>query len=116
MILGVVLVLVGILGFFNDPVLGVFEVDAVHNIIHLATGILALIFSRSASQTMMFGKIFGIVYALVAIVGFVQADTVLNIITVNMSDNILHVVLAVVFLWMGFSKGGSSSSSMPMQA
>jgi hypothetical protein len=117
MTLGVVLILVGILGFFNDPILGIFEVDTLHNIIHLASGILAVIFARNASQAMMFGKVFGIVYALVAIIGFVQSDTVLNLITVNMADNVLHVVLAIVFLWIGFSKGGSSSSSsMPMQA
>jgi hypothetical protein len=65
---------------------------------------------------MMFAKVFGIVYALVAIVGFVQGDTVLSIISVNGADNVLHVVLAIVFLWLGFSKGSSSSSSMPMQA
>jgi hypothetical protein len=115
-VLGVILILVGILGFFNDPVLGIFEVDAVHNIIHLATGILAVIFARNSGQAMMFAKVFGIVYALVAIVGFVQGDTVLSIISVNGADNVLHVVLAIVFLWLGFSKGSSSSSSMPMQA
>jgi hypothetical protein len=121
MVFGVVLVLVGILGFVpgitNDDglLLGIFAVDAIHNIIHLASGILAVVFARmGAAQASMFAKILGIVYAIVAVVGLLQGDSVLGIIGVNMADNILHVLLAIVFLYVGFSK--SSTSSMPMQA
>lgn len=120
MIFGVILVIVGVLGFIpgitNDDgkLLGIFTVDTLHNIIHLASGILAIAFARmSAGQASMFAKILGIVYALVAILGLLDGSSVLGLIDVNMADNVLHVLLAVVFLYGGFSK---SSSQAPMQA
>lgn len=113
MILGVVLILVGILGFFNDPVLGIFEVDAVHNIVHILTGIVGVAMaSMGEMSAKTFGKIFGVVYAIVTVVGFVQGDNVLGIITTNMADHVLHLLLAVVFLYVGFM-GGKSQMAGP---
>lgn len=121
--LGVILTLVGILGFIpgitsdSGMLLGIFAVDTLHNVIHLATGILGIIAARmGASQAAMFAKIFGVVYALVTIVGLVQGDTVVGLFGVNMADNILHLLLAILFLYAGFSKSGAQASSMPMQA
>jgi hypothetical protein len=112
-VVGIVFIIVGLLGFFNDPVLGLFEVDTMHNIIHLLSGILALIFaSQGDGPARMFAKVFGAVYALVAIIGFVQGDTVLGIITINTADNYLHVLLALLFFLIGFS--GSSSPAIPV--
>jgi|SRR6185503_4627369 len=121
---GVILTLVGVLGFIpgvtNDDgkLLGIFAVDTLHNVIHLASGILGIFAARmGASQAAMFAKIFGLVYALVTIVGFVQGDTVVGLFGVNMADNVLHLLVAVIFLYAGFSnKGGSAPASpMPMQ-
>ena len=110
MVLGVVFVLVGILGFFNSPVLGIFQVNTLHNVIHLLSGILALYFgSQSESAAKSYAKVFGIIYGLVTILGFVLPDgNVLGLFTVNMADNILHLVLAVVFLYIGYSKSGQA--------
>ncbi|MFQ5540760.1 MAG: DUF4383 domain-containing protein [Candidatus Paceibacteria bacterium] len=119
-ILAVVFLAVGILGFIpafapNGMLLGLFEVDALHNIIHLISG-LAFVWAALAAETTgrMVFKVFGIIYAIVAVVGLVQGDTVLGIIAANMADHILHVVLAVVILYIGFGKGGSHAS-MPME-
>ncbi len=111
MIAGVVFIILGLLGFFNDPILGIFEVNALHNIIHLASGILALIFaSQGESQARTFAMVLGIVYALVTILGFLQGDSILGLVESNSADNYLHLVLAVVFLYVGFSKPASSGS------
>jgi hypothetical protein len=115
MVLGVVFVLVGVLGFFNDPVLGIFEVDMVHNIVHLASGLLALFAaSMGESSARTFAKIFGVVYALVAILGLVMGtdDKLLGLMEINSADNWLHVALALVFLLVGFMKGSSSASTV----
>ena len=103
-LLGVVFVLVGILGFFNDPILGYFEVDLMHNLVHLASGVLALIFAGMGSkQAKSFAKVFGVVYLLVAVLGFMGGgDKVLGLIEANQADHYLHVALAVVFLIVGF--------------
>lgn len=107
-ILGVVFIVVGLLGFFNNPILGIFEVDAMHNVVHLLTGVLALVFaSKGNGSAKMFAKTFGIIYLLIAVLGFItvpDGGKVLNVIETNMADHILHVVLATIFLVIGFSK------------
>ena len=107
---GVVLLLVGILGFIpgitndNQMLLGVFHVNTAHNIIHLLSGVIALWAGMtSASYAKLYFQIFGVVYALVAILGFVTGDNnVLGFIANNMADTWLHVVIAIVALFFGF--------------
>lgn len=117
-VFGVVFLLIGILGFVpgittDGHLLGIFHVDMLHNIIHILTGIIAFLVMGSASKSQMYFKVFGIVYLIVAVAGFVQGTTVLGLIGVNMADNILHIVIALVALVAGFkgcckAKGGSS--------
>ena len=119
-IFGIVFIVVGVGGFVpgltsvDGLLLGIFQVDGLHNIIHLLSGILAI---GAAWGTGMYArlyfKVFGVVYALVTVVGFLQGDTVLGLIMVNMADNLLHLVIAVVALWAGF---GMKSSGSSMQA
>jgi hypothetical protein len=84
-----------------SPLLGLFEVDMVHNIIHLASGALTLFAASQGIGAMRtWGRLFGAVYLLVAILGFVD-PTLFGLMPVNMPDNILHVGLAAVFLYVG---------------
>ena len=112
-IFGIVLLVVGILGFVpgitsNGMLLGIFEVSPLHNVIHLLTGIIALVVAKKGeSAVRTFFKVFGVVYLLVLIIGVVQGNTVLGLFGVNMADHLLHLVIAVLALWYGF-KGGSS--------
>ncbi len=117
---GVIFILIGVLGFIpgitNDEnmLLGIFHVDMIHNIIHLLTGVLALWMGMAGEASAKgYFKIFGVVYALVAVLGFFQGDSdmLLGLFHNNMADTWLHVVVAVVFLWAGFS--GGSSEAMP---
>lgn len=107
-IFGIVLVVIGVLGFVpgitsNGMLLGIFQVDALHNIIHLLTGIIALVvMKKGESAVRTFFKVFGIVYLVVLVVGVLQGDTVLGLFGVNMADHLLHLVIAVVALWYGF--------------
>lgn len=103
-LLGVVFVVVGLLGFVNDPVLGVFEVDMLHNVIHILSGILALAaVGMGADMMRLYAKAFGVVYLLVGIVGFVMpGDMILGLFEANLADDLLHVGLAAVFLYVGF--------------
>jgi len=51
----------------------------------------------------MFFKIFGVVYALVAVLGFFSGEQpLLGIIAHNAADMWLHAVIALVTLWIGF--------------
>jgi hypothetical protein len=100
---GIGFVLVGILGFFNDPVLGLFDVDTAHNLIHLGSGLAALILSGSEKSSRVYAWAFGLVYAAVAVIGITSATgSILGIFHTNTADNILHVVLAAPLLIAGF--------------
>lgn len=113
MVLGVVLALVGLLGFFNNPVLGIFPVNALHNIVHLASGILAIVFAmQGEAQAVMLAKVLGVVYLLVAVLGLIAPSLIDSLIKVNGADNILHLLLAAVFLWVGFG----SAKMMPSKS
>lgn len=100
-ILGIVLVLVGIAGFFVDGYLLMFEVDTMHNIVHLVTGLLALSSSSSYKLSRTFLILFGFVYGVVAIVGFIQGS-VIGLFDVNDADNLLHTAIAAACLLIGF--------------
>jgi hypothetical protein len=114
-VFGTIFTLVGILGFFiASPLLGIFEVNALHNAIHLVTGIimLAVAFMWEGSSRMV-AQIFGVVYALVAILGFVMGEgMLLGLIPINMEDNILHTAVALVLLYAGFMARDMQASSM----
>jgi hypothetical protein len=113
-VFGFVLLAIGIMGFIpgltpDDHLLSVFHVDPLHNLIHLGSGAVSLwagYTSRRASR--MYFQVFGLVYALVALLGFMAGDgDVLGVLANNMADTWLHVVIASSALYLGFgSKGG----------
>lgn len=108
-VFGYIFAAVGVAGFlpflvFDGNLLGIFEVNAVHNIIHLATGLAALYVAslNNVETSKMFFKIFGVVYAVVALLGFVMAGDILGLFSVNGADGLLHVVVAAAALYVGF--------------
>lgn len=102
-ILGIILVAVGALGFVNNPVLGLFEVDTIHNIVHLLSGIIAIGAAVSGeSYARLYLIIFGLVYGAVAVIGFTMNGSILGLFTVNQADNYLHTAIALVSLAVGF--------------
>jgi len=114
MLFGIVFLAVGILGFVPGiapagadgmpMLLGIFMVNKVHSIVHIASGVVFLLASMSgAGAARLWFQIFGIVYALVAILGFMTPNgMLLGLISNNPADTWLHVVLAVAMLAIGF--------------
>jgi hypothetical protein len=108
LVIGIVFIVVGILGFIPNPILspdGIFVVDTLHNLVHLISGIVLLagVYGFGASLAL---KIVGIVYALVAVLGFLVVGDdgmMLGLIHVNEADKWLHVALAIVILIAGFT-------------
>lgn len=115
---GGVLVLVGIVGFFADAsfqvgrphdsgdLLGLFEVNAIHNIVHIATGALLLAGAPRPDTAKLFTLIFAGAYAAVTVIGLIQGDTVLGLIPVNAADNVLHIVLTLTAVLAAFASPG----------
>jgi len=102
---GIVFIIVGILGFVsavtpNGLLLGYFEVNPAHNVVHLATGVVALIVAFASEKAM---RLFFQIYALVALMGFFMGNQpLLGIVAINAADNWLHVLIAIVALYLGF--------------
>lgn len=105
-LVGGVLVIVGIIGFFYsasfgspgnvDDVFGILAVNAWHNIVHILTGAIGLLVAGYAAR--QYALYLGIVYVVIAIWGFVigSGDSILGFIPVNTEDNFLHLILGVL--------------------
>ena len=105
-VLGVILLIVGVLGYVRNPIVGptgFFVTNTLHNLVHILSGILLLIGVYTALGPSLALKILGIVYAIVAVLGFVMMKgDMLYGIRMNMTDHWLHVVLAIILLAAGF--------------
>jgi hypothetical protein len=110
-ILGVAMLVAGVLGFVMPRLLG-FHLTPVHNVIHLATGALAAYFGFAGAYggAQNFCRIFGIVYGLVALLGFVAPGLLSTILghpgltaADLMPDNVFHVVVTLASLAAGFA-------------
>jgi len=108
LVIGVVFLIVGILGLIIDTTSGSllgFQVDLVHNLVHLLTGIVPLA-AAFGGWARRFNQVFGIIYLLVGIAGLFPflyfGDKLLGIMAVNGADNVLHLVVGIVAAAVGF--------------
>ncbi|MCI0156913.1 DUF4383 domain-containing protein [Leifsonia shinshuensis] len=112
-VFGAVYLLVGLLGFAftggvgfvatqGGLILGIFEVNPLHNIAHLLIGAALLIagLTRAAAAKAVNITV-GAVYLLLGIVGFFLVGTGANILALNTPDHFLHLVSAIVLLGVG---------------
>ena len=112
-IFGAVYLVVGALGFAvtggvgfiateGNLLLGVFEVNPLHNTAHLLIGAALLIAGLSNARAAKAVNIaVGAVYLLLGVVGFFLVDTALNILALNTADHFLHLASALVLLGVG---------------
>jgi hypothetical protein len=100
--IGSALVAIGIAGFIMPrPLFGLFEVNTLHNIVHIASGALTLIAASQGIGAMRaWGRLFGPIYLALAIVGSVQPN-LFGLMHVNLPDNLLHFAVAAGFLYVG---------------
>ena len=114
---GVILIAVGLLGFFSNPLVGpdgLVATDNPHNIVHILTGLLALglaygMRDNVAMATMLFGALYLIVFVVTII-----SPTLFGIFTVevNAIDHVIHIGLAIVSLALGYMARGSVATAM----
>ena len=106
-IFGVVLLLVGIAGFAKSDLLGM-HLTGIHNVVHILTAVIALYFgfAGTASAARTFCLVFGAIYLLLGVLGFVAPGIVATIIGVGRDaglgpDSIVHLLLGAIFLIVG---------------
>jgi hypothetical protein len=113
-VVGPVLILVGILGFFasssfttgdNPP--GddfiVFQVNGWHNLVHIASGLLLCLGIGSWARARPVTLAFGATYLVVAIVGWIDGNDFIGWFPVDGADNVLHTVLALSAIAVGLA-------------
>lgn len=123
LIVGIVLLLVGILGFVpgvtsnvgqmqfaseasGSLLLGVFQVSILHNIVHLLYGIAGIALARTMSGAWNYLIWGGAVYLVLWLYGLIiDPDSAANFVPVNSADNWLHFVLGVGMIALGLLLG-----------
>jgi Domain of unknown function (DUF4383) len=116
-VIGIIFLIVGILGLILDTTSGSllgFDVDLVHNLVHLLTGILGLA-AAFTGWSRRFNQIFGIIYLLVGIAGLIPAlyfgQRLLGLMHVNAADNVLHLVVGILAAAVGFFVADSRTTT-----
>jgi hypothetical protein len=119
LVLGVVYLLVGILGFippllrgalpgvmgpFKGNLLGIFAVNWFHSIAHLLIGAAGLASYRSFSASRSYALAVGITYAALFVLG-ILGITLGGLLPLNGPDNVLHALTALVLLAVYFTAG-----------
>jgi Domain of unknown function (DUF4383) len=120
-LLGVGFILVGIIGFVAPAFLGT-HLSMAHNIVHLVSGAVSLYLGLKGTlaQARLFCIVFGAVYALLGVVGFLAGtsgspsgsvpgpadDRLLKILPGMLEfgtvDHVIHILLGLLFLIGGF--------------
>jgi hypothetical protein len=107
-LLGIVFILVGLIGFlpFARTLMGA-HLSAAHNLIHLVSGAIALYLGLKGSlhAAKTFCLIFGIVYLLLGVAGFLLGTGDMRMIIIvsgrlelGTMDHVIHVALGAIFL------------------
>jgi hypothetical protein len=112
LVIGVAFLVVGLLGLILTPtggwVLGVFQVDLVHNLVHLLVGVAGIgAWFLGLVESRIYLQVVGVVYVILGIIGFIPPlffdRELLGIMHVNQADNLLHLVVGAIAAYFGFA-------------
>ena len=114
MVFGVVFLLVGLMGLFVDGgmsmeadtetaprLLGLFPVNLLHNLVHLAFGVWGLLASRRHDAARSYCRIGAIIYTVLVVMAFIS-DRTFGLVPIGSHDIWLHAVLAAGLGYFGF--------------
>ena len=112
LVFGAVYLLIGLAGFavtgFDnfagktyDDILILFPVNPLHNIVHLGVGALWLGAASKHASAKSVNMLIGVIYTLVAILGFAGVLKFLAIEDAGSADNYLHIVSGLASLYFG---------------
>lgn len=114
---GVVYILIGLVGFAvtggvefagreGERLLGVFEVNPMHNVVHLLVGVaLVLGALTGAMAARIAATAVGVTYLAVGVLGLFAIGSDANVLALNAPDNMLHLLSGAVLLWAGLAGG-----------
>jgi hypothetical protein len=107
-IFGAVYVLVGLVGFVVNPIV-VFQVNTLHNVVHILVGALLLAgYFGGELRARQINLTVGAVYLVLGILGFFVGP-LQSLLALNTADHFLHLATAVVLLGVGLSARSRTS-------
>ncbi len=124
LVFGIGLILVGVFGFLitgmdmtADPataprLLALFPLNAVHNGVHIGFGLWGLLASRSWAGAKNFATIGGVLYLILAGIGFIAPDGY-GVLPIGGNDTWLHALLGLAMLLAGMSARVPSKAARP---
>lgn len=106
---GAVYLLVGIVGFFvtgfdnffghdNEEYLLFFEINGMHNVVHILIGAAGLALSRTLAGARTYGWLLAVGYAAAFVYGLIAIGQTWDFLSINAADNVLHLATALVGL------------------
>lgn len=114
LVFGIAFLAFGILGLFvhngmgmdadnetTGRLLGLFPVNLLHNIVHLAFGAWGIAASRGHPASRSYGRIGAIIYAVLVVMAFIDPTT-FGLVPIGSHDIWLHAVLAAGLAYIGF--------------
>lgn len=122
LVMGIVFLVVGVLGFvpafLSAPegpadlsvqagyghLLGLFPVNVLHNVVHLAFGVWGVVVWRSFAASRTFSRSVAILYAVLAVMGLIPVlNTTFGLIPLYGHDIWLHGLIAVASAYFGYA-------------
>ena len=113
---GAIYLLIGIIGFFitgfdnfaehTDLTLLGFEINPLHNIVHILVGAAGIALSRTLRSARTFGWLLAVAYGATFLYGLFAAgrEDAVNFLSLNGADNVLHLASALVLLGVALSQ------------
>lgn len=106
---GAVYLLVGIVGFFitgfsdffahdTGKNLLFFEINGMHNVVHILIGLAGLALSRTLAGARTYGWLLAVGYGAAFVYGLIAIGKDWDFLSINAADNVLHIATALVGL------------------
>ena len=94
-VIGTVLVLIGLIGFFRNPLFRLFGVNAAQNLLHAIGG--AIIVWQAGKTA---NKMLGIIGVVIAMLGFIPGtdELLASVFGINLAMSVLHLLIGIVSL------------------
>jgi len=117
---GAIYLAVGVLGFLpflggsatmtNSRLLGLFNINLLHNLVHVVIGIAGVAAAASLANSRRFCQVVGVILLLLGVIGAVLPNP-LGLLYIGELDVPLHLVTGAVLAYFGFAASVSTRSA-----
>jgi hypothetical protein len=120
LLFGAIYLAVGIVGFLpflggsvtmtNSKLLGLFNINLLHNLVHIVIGIAGLAAAASLVNSRRFCQVVGVILMVLGVLGVFVANP-LGLLYIGGLDTALHLVTGAVLAYFGFAATVSTRSA-----